>query len=53
MLLHKVYQVMQETKSLATNLRNQGKSEEQIKQAINVYLSETKKKINPHNEDLI
>ena len=41
---------MEELKKIASNLKAQGKSEEQIKQAISLYLIESKKKMNPNGD---
>lgn len=38
---------MNDLKKIAANMNKQGKTEEEIKQAINLYLIESKKKINP------
>ena len=41
---------IKELKLIKQNLRNQGKSNEQIKQVISLYLVETKNKINPNGD---
>ncbi len=41
---------MQELKDITRNMKNQGKSDEQIKQVISLYLVESKKKINPNGD---
>ncbi|MDG5787800.1 hypothetical protein QA612_09840 [Evansella sp. AB-P1] len=37
-----------DSKRISENMRNQGKSDKEIKQAISLYLSESKNKINAH-----
>lgn len=41
---------MAELKKITSNMQKQGKSEEQIKQAISLYLVESKKSINPNGD---
>lgn len=41
---------MVELKKIASNLKKQGKSEKEIKRAINLYLVENKRKINPNGD---
>jgi hypothetical protein len=41
---------MNELKKIVSNMQKQGKSQEQIKQAISVYLMESKNKINPNGD---
>ncbi|WP_180953860.1 hypothetical protein [Bacillus sp. M6-12] len=41
---------MNELKRITANLKKQGKSETEIKQAISLYLTESKKKINPNGD---
>lgn len=39
-----------ELKKIVSNMKQQGKSQEEIKQVISLYLTETKKKINPDGD---
>jgi len=41
---------VQELKKIASNLKKQGKSEEEIRKAINIYLQELKRKTNPNGD---
>jgi hypothetical protein len=41
---------MDDLKKIASNMQNQGKSDEQIKNAISLYLIVSKKKINPNGD---
>lgn len=41
---------MNDLKKIARNMKKQGKSDEQIKKAINLYLVTSKKKINPNGD---
>lgn len=47
-----IYKTKQEVEKIAKNLYKQGKSSKEVKQAISLYLKESKKRINPNNEDL-
>lgn len=52
MLLMHAYKEMQQLKKIAANASKQGKTDEQVKQIVSTYLTESKKKLNPNNEDL-
>jgi hypothetical protein len=41
---------MTDLRRMSDNMRKQGKSDEQIKKAISLYLIESKKKINPNGD---
>lgn len=41
---------VQELKKIVSNLKKQGKSEEEIRKAINIYLQEFKRKNNPNGD---
>jgi hypothetical protein len=45
-----VLKQMDDLKKIASNMQNQGKSDEQIKNAISLYLIESKKNINPNGD---
>ncbi|AZV43667.1 hypothetical protein BAOM_3058 [Peribacillus asahii] len=45
-----MFKQMAELKKITENLRNQGKTNEQIKAAIGAYLDESKRKINPNGD---
>lgn len=45
-----MYKVMFDLKRIANNLRKQGKTDEQIKNSVSVYLKESKRKINPNGD---
>lgn len=42
-----MYQEKKKLEDMAKNLRSQGKTEEQIKQTVMLYLTEAKKNMNP------
>lgn len=44
------WKVMNDLKKITSNLQKQGKTDEQIKQAIRIYLEESKKKINQNGD---
>lgn len=45
-----MFKQMAELKNITSNLRKQGKTDDQIKRAISAYLDESKRKINPNGD---
>jgi hypothetical protein len=48
--MYYLVKVIEDLEKLTENLRKQGKTKEQIKLAIGIYLEESKKKINPNGD---
>lgn len=53
MRLMQLYPSMDKVRKIADNAYKQGKTDEQVKQLVSVFLIQSKKKLNPLNEDLV
>lgn len=50
MILSRIYKTQKELERIVKNLHKQGKSDEEVKQAIICYLQESKRKMNPNGD---